>query len=232
MNRAEITQTMKSDKRWQATEAIFREAMKCRQCFDRGIAKPSLIDVAQPRWIGPRYFDASLRVLVVSLNPGAGNTAEKQRLNRPFRQVMYDYRDGSKTLQDLFAFQRQYIPQWGTPSGRFVRFYMDSMGFVLDKVALANIAWCADGNNKWPESMLSQCFQLFTRRLIIAVSPDIAILSGSGTHKYAPEVERLVPGCKAVCTLHYAHRKGRDAELAEFKRVRNLILSLSKARPF
>jgi hypothetical protein len=126
----------------------------------------------------------------------------------PFRQVMYDYKDGRKTLRDLFAFQRQYIPRWGTPSGRFVRFYMDGIGLVLEEVALANIAWCADANNKWPGSMLSQCFQLLTRRLLIAVSPDIAILSGSGTHKYALEVERLVPGCKAVFTLHMHPEKG------------------------
>jgi hypothetical protein len=165
-------------------------------------------------------------VLIILLNPGAGNTPEKQRLNVPFRQVLHDYRDGRKTREDLFAFQRQYIPRWGTPPGQFVRFYMDSMGLTLDKVALANIAWCADAKNKWSRSMLSQCFHLHTGKLIAAIRPDVAILSGLGTHKYATEIEQLVPRCRTVCTLHYAHRKNRGAERAELHRVSNKIMSV------
>ncbi|MFO8083345.1 MAG: hypothetical protein R6U27_03390 [Desulfobacterales bacterium] len=63
---------MPSDTEWQAIEAIFSKAMKCRKCFSGGIAEAAYVDVAQPRWIGPGYFDAAVRVLVVSLNPGAG----------------------------------------------------------------------------------------------------------------------------------------------------------------
>ncbi len=224
----QITETAKQ---WQPIEAIFHESMKCRKCFVQGLAESAFIDVAQPRWMGPRYFGASVKVLIISLNPGAGNTPEKQRLHVPFRQVLHAYRDGRKTCQDLFAFQRQYIPRWGTPPGRFVRFYMDGMGLTLDEVALANIAWCADAKNKWPGSMLSLCFHLHTGRLVAAIRPDVAILSGSGTHKYATEIERLVPRCRAVCTLHYAHRKNRDAERAELQRVRNEIMSAREKYP-
>ena len=207
----------------QAAEVIFREAMKCRKCFDQDLVRSAFVDVAQSRWIGPKYFDSSVKVLIVSLNPGTGNTAEKQLSNEPFRQILYDYRDGRTTLQDLFAFQRQHIPRWGTPPGRFARFYMDGLGLTLDSIALVNIAWCAAAKNEWVRSMLSQCFHLHTNKLVSAIRPDVAILSGLGTHKYASEIERLVPRCKAVCTMHYAHRKGRDAERAELQRVRKEI---------
>lgn len=194
---------METANQWQAIEAVFHEAMKCRKCFDQNVAESAFIDVAQPRWIGPRYFDSSVKVLIVSLNPGAGNTPEKQRLNVPFRQVLHDYKDGRKSLQDLFAHQKQYIPRWGTPSGRFVRFYMDGMELRLDEVALANIAWCGDARNKWAGPMLSQCFHVHTSRLVAAICPGIAILSGSAAHKYAKKIEGLIPGCKAVssCTM-------------------------------
>ncbi|MCF8112014.1 MAG: hypothetical protein K9J85_11060 [Desulfobacteraceae bacterium] len=219
---------MASGREWQAIEEIFRRAMKCRKCFSDGIAERAYVDVAQPRWIGPGYFDAAVRVLVVSLNPGAGNTPEKQFSHIPFRKILYEYRDGRKTLPELFEFQRQYIPQWGSPPGRFVGFYMDGMGLDLDKVALTNVAWCADAKNKWPAKMLRQCFQLQTGSLIAALDPDITILSGSGTHRFRPELERLVPACKIITTLHYAHRKGRDLEDKELRRVRKEIKSARK----
>lgn len=222
---------MATAKQWQPIEAFFHESVKCRKCFVQGLAESAFIDVAQPRWIGPKYFNASVKVVIISLNPGAGNRIDKQRLNVLFRQVLHDYRAGRKTRQDLFAFQRQCIPLWGTPPGRFVRFYMEGMGLTLDKVALANIAWCAAAKNKWSRSMLSQCFHLHTGKLISAIRPDVTILSGLGTHKYATEIEQLVPRCRAVCTLHYAHRKNRGAERAELQRVSNEIMSVRENYP-
>lgn len=132
---------------WEAVEVIFQNSMLCHKCFEQHLVEASFIDVAQPRWIGPNYFSAAMRVVVVGLNPGAGNTPEKRKANGPYRQALYDYRDGMMGLSELFAFQRQDIPQWGTPAGRFVRFYMDGMGLELDNIALANIAWCSAAKN-------------------------------------------------------------------------------------
>jgi hypothetical protein len=197
--------------------------MECHECFDQDLAESAFIDVAQPRWIGPRYFDASMKMMIISLNPGTGNTTEKQQSNSSFRQILYDYKDGTKARQCLFAFEKEHIPRWGTPLGRFAKFYIDGIGLILDNIALANIAWCAAKGNKCGGRMLSKCFDLHTSKLIAAICPDIAILSGSGTHKYASEIERLVPRCKVVCMMHYAHRKGKDAEGAELLRVRKEI---------
>jgi len=219
---------MKTKSHIEITEAIFREAMECRMCFKQGIVEPAFIDVAQPRWIGPDYSTATTKVLIVSLNPGAGRTPEKKHSNVLFRKTLYDYKDGIISLKSLFTFQKEYIPRWGTPSGRFVKFYIDGMRLKLDEIALANIAWCADAKNKWPEAMLSQCFHLHTSRLIASVNPDVIILSATGTHKYAAQIEHLVPGCKLICTLHYAHRKGKDTEDQELKRIRKEITSMQK----
>jgi hypothetical protein len=165
--------------------------------------------------------------MVVSLNPGAGNTPEKKGANRLFRQVLHDYKDGRKGLRELFAFQRQYIPQWGRPPGHFVQFYIDGMGLTLDEIALANIGWCADARNKWPKRMLSYCFQRHTCRLLQIVCPNVIILSGSGTHRHATEIQRVLPNCRVVQTLHYAHRKGKEKERAELLRVKGEIAACS-----
>ncbi len=220
---------MNVDPQWEAVEVIFRNSMLCHKCFEQHLVETSFIDIAQPRWIGPNYFSAVMRVVVVGLNPGAGNTPEKKRANRPFRQVLYAYRDGMIGLPELFDFQREYIPQWGTPAGRFVRFYMGGMGLELDSIALANIAWCSDAQNKWPKRMLSQCFQLHTIRLLQIIYPNVVVSSGSATHHYAAEIRRVLPNCRVVKTMHYAHRKGQQKEQAEFRRARYEIAAYSSA---
>jgi len=102
---------------------------------------------------------------------------------------------------------------------------MDGMGLNLDEVALANIAWCAAAKNKWSNQMFSQCFQMHTAKLIVAIRPDVIILSGAGTHRYASEIGKLVPTCRVISTIHYAHRKGKDVERKELIQVRKIIAS-------
>ena len=193
--------------------------MECRRCFDQSWAKPALIDVAQPRWIGPRYFEARVKILVTALNPGAGKMRERE--DEEFRQTLYDYRDGKRTREDLFAFQKEDIPRWSL--GRFESFYLKGMGLCLDEIALANIAWCADVNNKWPSQMLSKCFELHTCALIKILEPHVVVLSGSGIHKYGDEIRSLISNCRIIPTLHYAHRKGHKDEQEELQRVRDAI---------
>jgi hypothetical protein len=228
-NYSKVSDPIAAGPQWRAIESIFREAMKCRKCFDQGFAKPTAVDVAQPRWIAPGYLNAAVKVLIISLNPGAGNTPKKQQANGPFRQILLDYKDGRKSLQDLFDFQRQYILSWGTPSGRFVKFYMDGMGLDLDEIALANIAWCAAAKNKWSSQMFSQCFHVHTAKLIIAIRPDIVILSGFGTHRYASEINKLVPDCRVINTIHYAHRKGKKVEDKELMQIKKTIAAAKES---
>jgi hypothetical protein len=133
-----------------AVEDLFKKSMNCRSCFENGISVTANIDIAQPRLIGKNYFSATPRIMVIALNPGAGNSAEKRKANKAFSQYLYSYRDGTKTLAELFSFQAEYMQQWGTPPGRYLRFYCDGIGLTLNDIAMANIAWCADANNTYP----------------------------------------------------------------------------------
>ena len=220
---------MDNQTQWAAIDETFRRAMACRACFDDGLAEAALIDIAVPRWIGPTYFTARPRVLIVALNPGAGNSPEKRKTNAAFLPLLQKYRDGRETREVFFAAQKVSMRQWGTPPGRFSKFYFDrvqGMGVDLDSAALANVAWCAAKSNKWSTPMLDRCFKQHTSRLISILSPDVAILSGSGTHRYESSIKRLLPKCKVVCTLHYAHREGQDAERTDLERVRGELASL------
>ena len=55
-NHSKVSSPMAAGPQWETIESIFHNAMKCRKCFDQGFAKPTSVDVAQPRWIAPSYL--------------------------------------------------------------------------------------------------------------------------------------------------------------------------------
>ena len=110
------------------------------------------------------------------------------------------------------------MPNWG--HGRFRTFYIEGLGLRLDEIAFANIAWCATSGNRYPQLMLTECFDRFTRRLIELLSPTHVLLSGSKTHAFTSKVRAAAPKADVIEMLHYAHREGHDKEKIELDRVR------------
>src|ERR1051326_2268489 len=122
------------------------------------IGSPATVDVAQPRWVGPLYWRSSPRVLLLLLNPGAGEAA-KRDVNLIFAERLPCFRDGKTDITPVFAHQRQTIPGWGRLPGCFSHFYFNGLGLTLETVALANIAWCATSSNSYPKHILRRCFE-------------------------------------------------------------------------
>ncbi len=212
-----------SNKRPPAIEALCREAVKCRACFDQSALTAPTIDIAQPRWIGEGYWASSPRVCVVMLNPGAG-ADHNAAANRRMQTLLQRFRSGETGLDDVFGFQRGDFPDWGNPPGRFLSFFR-TFGLDIDRIALANIAWCATANNHYPRWILNTCMQRFTGRLIELLKPDVVMLSGSSVHAYDINVKRLAPNARTFRTLHYAHRKGQEQEYREALKFRELLAS-------
>jgi hypothetical protein len=206
-------------------ELLFAKALSCRSCFKNRIAEPATIEMAQPRYIGPDYFTSHPRVVVVALNPGAGNSSAKMSKNQVFAKYIDDYKHHRITRDEYFTFQAKYMEEWGNPPGRFLRFYRDGIGLSLAETAMANIAWCADRNNGYPRAMLTTCFENFTAMLLDLLDPNVVLLSGVGPHAFAGKIKQRLPRAKILKTLHYAHRKGYNAEHEEFRRIRVLLQS-------
>jgi hypothetical protein len=204
-------------------EQLSRDATKCRFCFEHyGLAAP-VTDIAQPRWIGPKYWESAKRVAIVMVNPGSGENSKKKELNRQGLPMLYDFRDGSVSLSDLFKKQKIAMSQWGSSSGKFKDFYIDQLGLDLDEIALANIAWCADLKNEHPRSMLQECFSRHTSDLLKLLDPHIILLAGRVTQSFSKPIAENLPEATIVNMLHHAHREGNDASEAEWARVRKLI---------
>jgi hypothetical protein len=165
-------------------------AIKCRDCFlDLGVDSPK-IDLAQPRWVGPAYWSANPRVVVVMLNPGAG-ASRHDSADDKFRNLLHRFSRSLGSIDAIFAHQRKDIASWGR--GRFRAFYLTKLGLDLDTIAFANIAWCATVGNRYPTAMLTRCFSLHTSKLLKALDPGVVLLSGSSTHRFSGAISQLVP---------------------------------------
>ncbi|VGO18069.1 hypothetical protein SCARR_00120 [Pontiella sulfatireligans] len=196
--------------------------MKCRHCFNQIGVEAPLIDIAQPRWIGSEYWKASPKVLILMLNPGSGES-RKDDADTRFRNLLHAYAAGDGGLEEIFAHQGEDIPNWGR--GRLSKFYLGGFGLELEKIAFGNIAWCATRRNKYPARMLCHCFEQHTSALVRLLMPDVVILSGKQTHRFATAIREMVPNAKVIETIHYAHRGCYAVQNRELARVRKLIHS-------
>jgi hypothetical protein len=206
---------------------LYRCAIHCRTCFaEQTKLRGAIIDVAQPRWIGNRYFHAKPRIVFVMLNPGAGDQS-KEAGNRAAREVLLMFRDGRATFLEVLAFQCQHMESWGKPAGRFLRFYVNDLGLELEELAFLNLALCATEGNRYPHWMLDRCFTDHSGPILGKLNPDLVVLCGASARRFAPQIGSLSPSARVVPMLHHSHRKGRSAEVREQARLREVICALT-----
>ena len=184
-----------------------RVAVRCNECFEGELhIQRTRVDIAQPRWIGPRYQISRPRVLIVLTNPGSG-IARHSTADLTFRQELVDYQQGNADLRPVLDHQRADMPNWGGLQS----FYMEGFGLNLDETAFINIAWCASisnakGKNAYPPEMLDRCFGRFTAPVVQALNPELFILGGGAAQKFATRLRVIVPAAEFVNVLHYSHR--------------------------
>jgi hypothetical protein len=144
-------------------------------------ASPAFIDVAQPRWVGPKYWETAPRTVVLTINPG--RSPKNSTVAPEFLSQIRQFREGTLPLQAILNGQRERMEFWG--HGRFKRFYIDGLGLDFDNIAFANVAWCATADNSYPRSMLLRCFAKHTGPLLKVLRPDVVLCSGGPTHPFA-----------------------------------------------
>lgn len=181
-------------------EAICREAVACDHCFKRAFATRSFVDVAQPRYVGPRYWQEPQRRLFLFINPGEGHGSVE---DREMRAALHAFQAGALPLETLFAGQRRHMPTWGR-NGKFIKFF-NAISVKIDTIALLNVAWCATKGDKYPTPMLNECWSRFTRRTIAALAPTQIVACGEKAQAVAQREQIIVTPIP-----HYAARGAID----------------------
>lgn len=199
---------------------VSRTAVKCRSCFSELGLAPAAIDIAQPRWVGRRYWQASRRTAILLLNPGSGRFREDPAVTESLR-ALTAFRDGALTIDALFDVQRSDMTAWGR--GRFLAYFEQGLGLDFNELAFANVAWCATRENSYPPAMLDRCFRTHTLPALEQLAPHVLLACGSAVHRFAATLAESLAGCTVVACLHYAHREGKAAEEAELRRLATIL---------
>jgi len=203
-------------------ETRYKAAMGCSSCFgSTGALLRASVDLPQPRWVGPRYESSRPRVLVVLINPGAGNGRQTPE-NVDLKRLLHRYKTSEASLDEVFTFQKGHMRAWGR-GGKFLPFYTTTLNLQLDELSFLNIALCATANDKYPARMLINCFHSHTAEIAKVLQPDVVLLSGSATHAFARHFSRVLPRAEVICMMHYANREGGEAENREHARVLQVL---------
>ncbi|MEI7465293.1 MAG: hypothetical protein WCJ87_08105 [Burkholderiales bacterium] len=215
----------------EAIAARYKAAMDCSSCFgSMGALSRASVDLPQPRWVGPRYESSHPRVLIVLINPGAGNGRQTPE-NVDLKRLLHRYKTNEASLEGVFAFQKGHMRAWGR-GGKFLPFYTTALNLQLDELSFLNIALCATANDKYPARMLMNCFQSHTAEIAKVLQPDVVLLSGATTHAFTRDFSRVLPRAKVICMMHYANREGGEAENREHERVRQVLHDHQCSRGF
>ena len=120
----------------------------------------------------------------------------------------------------MFGYQRPRIPGWG--NGAMGR-WLDDYGLDLDRIALANLALCPDGENAYRMPMLRRCFRDWTARVLELLAPRAVLLAGAPLRRFTSAIEQRLPGVPVFETPHYKKRGSREAQRQEGVRIQALL---------
>ena len=215
---------------------IYREATRCRICFESGCAYSGnvCVKLAQPRPVGQRYFSARRRVLVVLVNPGAVGEKDRGSADK-LTSLLERFRDGQIEFAGVNDHLTADMVSWGIRRSvqdrlrSFCRFYFEDMGLDPEQTAFVNIGLCGakkqkngKEENAYPPCLLRNCFAKYSSRLISAFDPELCVVSGTPVWDYADPISNLLPNAVVCRANHYAFRTADKenalASAAEVKR--------------
>lgn len=198
--------------------ALARAAVSCSSCFTDGRLSRAGIGMAQPFSIGAKYRPGG--VAVVGINPGGAKDG--------------GYKEARKQALDRFAGgdDSALTAYWEALATDVERFWnpkylarLRRLELPLDSLAVGNIALCATAHNKYPKSMLQNCWSRHSSQMIETLNPAIVILMGgeSVMREFKTKMGIRNPKHLVIRMAHFAHREGNAFEEKECEKVRKLL---------
>ena len=206
---------------------LFHKAMDCNDCALKGLANLIPNDIPQPRWVGPKFENEKIKILVLMLNPGSGAGYKiYQGQDNEHLQMLKKYKNRECSISEYLDSQIKDMENWG--KGKFIEFYRDEDHLNLDfnRISFANLAWCATSDNSYPMKMLKNCFCKHTKSLLSLLNPDVVLLSGTRVWKFGKYLRNINPKIQIIQTFHYANRKSKESIVEHTSAVKDELRKL------
>jgi len=164
---------------------LHQDAANCRVCFKKykNLKNNVVVKGAQPRSIGENYFSQEIRVCLILINPGSGDTKSDGGWGdylTPFKEAE-TLKEREDTWDKVQNFIKREEPKWGMIKGNWEKLYYQSLGLSKSEIAMVNIMMCAEDNDNYKsEPTLDECFfeQKKSQKIIKALKPNKIVLSG------------------------------------------------------
>ena len=139
----------------------------------------------QPGFIGKRYFDSTVRVLVIGQNPRASNNYESKRGDEEMFELIrhLSHSRSADSLQQLFSMMRRFMTgnSYGTPWG--VAEDMEKYIYLtLDDIAYLNLIPLATHDNKVSLATCKHAYERSTRLQIRMLHPHKILFHGNASY--------------------------------------------------
>lgn len=197
---------------------LARSAVHCKSCFESSLLERAGIALPQPFTVGKHYKSGG--IAVVGINPGAAmdggyKEARKQALERfagGEDDALVSYWDALASDAENF-WNPRYLAR------------IRALGLHIDELLVGNVALCATANNKYPKSMLRNCWSRHSQRFLQAFAPGKVVLMGSNglMGDFLNAIQQVSPGVRVERIAHYAHREGYAHEKSECARIRKFL---------
>lgn len=195
---------------------LVRDSTQCRVCFERSAQlRPALVDLAQPPFVPPGYWETQPRVLIIGQNPGAG-ASRTDGADDEMRRLLISLRDGRDSAWDDYTEHCvKDVRKWGQYLIYLRALDLDSLG-----TALGNVAMCAvETDDQVTDAIFTECSSRFLLRWVSTLAPDLVILMGKRAQAVRNIIAAAVPREAIRESMHYAvggsHRARLNAQLAE-----------------
>ncbi len=192
----------------------------------------------QLRWVGREYASSSPRVVVVLENPGTGDYHGAAPSSR-MRGYLQGIEPGNTMLQGLMDWMLPDMANWVCrfdPSFTMMTFYtaFADLGLTEDTIAFVNLALCGarrktdNGTQNVVEpSMLNNCMEHHSMRILQALDPQVVLLGGTKVANRQRRIQRHCPHATFIPVPHYAFRaSGLDGAREKLANARNAISRL------
>ena len=204
---------------------LAKMAVDCNKCFiDENLFRAG-IELAQPFSVGMNYWTSSLRIVVLGINPGAGNSVTYKQTRKEALELFAKGSDSS--LGDYFRNAEIDVPKWG--NGRYLK-RLSTLGLSLVEITIGNLALCSTKGDKYPSWMLDSCFVRHAEPWLLELKPNAIILMGSATAPFLNRINKLMPSTNSALVMaHPAHREGHAVEVAECSKAQKWLEELRSA---
>ncbi len=174
--------------------------------------------MAQPFTVGAKYRLGG--VAVVGINPGVAKDGGYKELRK---QALDRFAGGDDSALSAYweALATDIEHFWNPKYLTRLR----QLELSVDRIAVGNIALCATAHNKYPKSMLQNCWSRHSSQMIETLGPGIVILMGGENvmREFKTKMGMCNPKHLVIRMTHFAHRKGNAFEEMECERVRKLL---------